>query len=1035
MYRRRTSLRVRAAAAALIAAVLLAAVWFGSSIAGRNEQWLRLRLGQKNYKVQGEEGPQYYEAEYSDPAKLRADAEEVSRRIAEEGIVLLRNEENVLPLRGRARVSVFGGFDDDGLKDALESEELEVNADLWSFDRRKGGSSFPQKLESSFGDYPDAAIVVVRSGSTEEEIRPLLDIVCEHFENVVAVLDTDCPPDLKLIREYGIKGCLWTGSGIKETQSKADEAQIPAREKALAEILSGSVNPSGRLPDTWVYDRSSAPAAVNSGDCRISNSKTAKGGSYLAYSEGLYVGYRYYETRYEDAVSGNGGSSGGADKSTGGKADKGAENSADGSAGGKADKSAEKAADSNAGDAADSNAGNAADSSRDAGAESSTGNSADSGEGSTVSSAEAGTGVGPEAVFRYEDTVAYPFGYGLSYTSFTLGGMHVEFVKGNYTVTVDVTNTGSTAGKEVVQVYLQKPYTTFDSTNGIEVPSVILVGFAKTDLLQPGGSQTVTISVGSEWKKTFDAAVHGTYIVEAGTYYFTAAQNAHEAVANIMRYKASAPQDTAGSGAAAKQASGQTGTASAALKRGNAALVSPVVQKDTDFNTYTAAADTEETVRLRFKDANPATWKDGYTPLSRKDWAGTWPVLFEGGSWNAPSGFLEALHVTSGEDASAPAPVYNSPHGDRNTNLIRLRGVEDDDYRWNSLLDQLSWRETYSLVRKGGGLLNEVVSCSLPQSIVADYANGLSASYGGEAAVKYPSAPILAATWNEELIEEMASVIGEEALAAGVTIWKIPSLDIHRTAFSDNCGDSFSEDSFLTGKMAAAICRGVSSKGVIPALGRFAISRQQSDQEGTCILTGEQALRELYLEGFRLALKEGGKGRKAVIAGMNRIGPRWCGGSSGLLTGVLRSEWGFNGFVMTDVITDGAEGYCDILEGLEAGTDVWQNTSSARYSVRGAQLTYGVRARFRTAAGRVLKSLLYSNAMNGMGEETTLSYSTAPWKYWRMAIDAVLMVLTFLCGWYALAQFLRARRLSAKISELERERKRKERQRRSGTAK
>ena len=946
MYRRRTSLRVRAAAAALIAAVLLAAVWFGSSIAGRNEQWLRLRLGQKNYKVQGEEGPQYYEAEYRDPAKLRADAEEVSRRIAEEGIVLLRNEENVLPLRGRARVSVFGGFDDDCLKDALESEELEVNADLWSFDRRKGGSSFPQKLESSFGDYPDAAIVVVRSGSTEEEIRPLLDIVCEHFENVVAVLDTDCPPDLKLIREYGIKGCLWAGSGIKETQSKADEAQIPAREKALAEILSGSVNPSGRLPDTWVYDRSSAPAAVNSGDCRISNSKTAKGGSYLAYSEGLYVGYRYYETRYEDAVSGNGGGSGGADKSTGGKADKGAENSAD------------------------------------------------SGEGSTVSSAEAGTGTGPEAVFRYEDTVAYPFGYGLSYTSFTLGGMHVEFVKGNYTVTVDATNTGSTAGKEVVQVYLQKPYTAFDSTNGIEVPSVILVGFAKTDLLQPGGSQTVTISVGSEWKKTFDAAVHGTYIVEAGTYYFTAAQNAHEAVANIMRYKASAPQDTAGSGAAAKQASGQTGTASAALKRGNAALVSPVVQKDTDFNTYTAAADTEETVRLRFKDANPATWKDGYTPLSRRDWAGTWPVLFEGGSWNAPSGFLEALHVTSGEDASAPAPVYNSPHGDRNTNLIRLRGIEDDDYRWNSLLDQLSWRETYSLVRKGGGLLNEVVSCSLPQSIVADYANGLSASYGGEAAVKYPSAPILAATWNEELIEEMASVIGEEALAAGVTIWKIPSLDIHRTAFSDNCGDSFSEDSFLTGKMAAAICRGVSSKGVIPALGRFAISQQKSDQEGICILTGEQALRELYLEGFRLALKEGGKGRKAVIAGMNRIGPRWCGGSSGLLTGVLRSEWGFNGFVMTDVITDGAEGYCDILEGLEAGTDVWQNTSSARYSVRGAQLTY-----------------------------------------WRMAIDAVLMVLTFLCGWYALAQFLRARRLSAKISELERERKRKERQRRSGTAK
>lgn len=227
--------------------------------------------------------------------------------------------------------------------------------------------------------------------------------------------------------------------------------------------------------------------------------------------------------------------------------------------------------------------------------------------------------------------------------------------------------------------------------------------------------------------------------------------------------------------------------------------------------------------------------------------------------------------------------------------------------------------------------------------------------------------------------------------------------------------------------MAAAICRGLSGKGVIPVLGRMVLADQETNYTGVVVMAGEQALRELYLRPFEIALRDGGSGMKAVMAGMNRVGPRWCGGHSGLLTRVLRDEWGFTGIVMTDRITGGTDEYADILEGLEAGTDLWQNTSSNNYKLRGGQLTYGVRARFRTAAGRILQTVSRSNAMNGIGTKTTLEYKSPMWKTIRTVLAGVIIVISAALLWFAFAQSRKAVNLRAKMDQEKRENSRNRR--------
>ena len=938
MQSRQIKMRSAGIKAFLLAAVLLTASILGSKVTSDNEQMIRLALGQKNYTEGGEQGPQYFETDYSDPEELARDSSELGVRIQQEGIVLLRNENGALPLSKGASVSVFGKGAVDpvysrpdaaessvSLKEALEQEKIRVNDKLWNFIDRGGKNNFSASVEKSMEEYAEAAVVVIgrtsggqdlyepaysEAGEGEEpavtgaaalqltqEERELLTYVGEHFDRVIVVLNTENPMEMGFLEEFGIDGCFWTGALGQDGM------------KAVAGVLSGSVNPSGKLPDTFVYNSLNAPAAANLGDYTIRNSKEEFGDKYLVYTEGIYVGYRYYETRYEDTVLGT--SSG--------------------------------------------------------------------------------------APFSYSAEVAFPFGYGLSYTEFELRNMKMELGKKGYEITVEVHNTGGRAGKEVVQFYIQKPYSQYASKNGLEVPSVELASFAKTREIEPGESEKVKIVITEEAFKSFDAGGRGTYIIDGGTYLVTAAQDAHSAVNNILMYKSKG-------GSPAFTGSGDGGLVE------TAELVR-------DYKTYAESAQTGAEIGLIFKEADPASYDSDYHGLTRSLWGSTWPRTWNDGSYTAPSSFQELLKVSSKEDTKATSPVYNTAHGEKNAGLAELRETEFDDYRWGAVLDQLTWRETYSVVRKGGGAVNEVISCISPQALISGDGAGIRAGYSKIKGFIYPSATVLAATWNTDLLTQAGQLIGEEALHAGITFWKMPSLGLHRTAMGGGNADSFSEDSCLTGKMAAAMCRGLGGKGVIPVLGRMVLADQETNYTGVVVMAGEQAIRELYLRPFETALREGGSGMKAVMAGMNRIGPRWCGGHSGLLTGVLRSEWGFEGIVMTDTVTNLTDEYADILEGLEAGTDLWQNISNNCYKLRGGQLTYGVRARFRTAAGRILQSVSRSNAMNGIGKKTTLEYKAPLWRVIRTILVVAAAAVSLPALWFAFVQLRKSNQVKEKIAQ------------------
>ena len=945
MTNRYNRFRKNSATAAVLAVVLLVIAVLGNKITSDNEQVIRLALGQKNYTVTGEAGPQYFDTNYKDPEELAADSAELGLRIQNEGTVLLRNENGALPLSKGASVSVFGSgavnpvyssqeasAGSVSFKEALEAEKIRVNEKLWNFIDRGGRNNFSSQVEKSMEEYAEAAVVVIGRGSGGQDLyepaysegeepavtgakalqltqdeRELLTYIGEHFDRIIVVLNTENPMETGFLEEFDVDACLWTGALGQNGM------------KSVAQVISGAVNPSGRLPDTFVYNSLNAPAAANLGDYTIENSEEEYGNKYLVYAEGIYVGYRYYETRYEDTVLGT--SSG--------------------------------------------------------------------------------------APFEYDQEVAYPFGYGLSYTDFELRNMKMELGKKGYEVTVEVHNTGDRAGKEVVQFYIQKPYSQYAAKNGMELPSVELTGFVKTKDIEPGESEKVKIVIGEEAFKSFDAQGKGTYIIEGGTYLVTAAQDAHRAVNNILMYKSK-------------------GTSPALRGSGDGGLVEKA-ELVRDYTTYAESAQTGKPVSRVFNEAEPQKYDSDYQAFTRSLWGSTWPSTWNGGSYSAPSSFQELLKVSSKEDSNATSPVYNTSHGDKNAGVAELIETEFDDYRWGAVLDQLTWRETYSIVRKGGGVINETISCISPQALVSGDGTGLAAEYKGYRSYVYPSATVLAATWNTDLLTLEGQLTGEEALHAGVSFLKMPSLNLHRTVMGGNNSESFSEDSCLTGKMAAAMCRGLGGKGVIPVLGKMVLADQETNYTGVVVMAGEQALREFYLRPFEIALTEGGSGIKAVMAGMNRVGPRWCGGHSGLLTNVLRSEWGFNGIVMTDRITGGTDSYADILEGLEAGTDLWQNTSNNCYKLRGGQLTYGVRERFRIAAGRILQSVSRSNAMNGIGKKTTLEYKSPLWKKIRLGITVFAVLVSLPALWYSFVQARKANRVRQKIAVEKREFRRKKR--------
>lgn len=592
--------------------------------------------------------------------------------------------------------------------------------------------------------------------------------------------------------------------------------------------------------------------------------------------------------------------------------------------------------------------------------------------------------------FDYADAVQHPFGHGLSYTDFAWSDYAVSEGDDAYTVEITVENVGDVAGKDIVQVYLQSPYTEYDRTHGIEKPAVELVGYDKTDVLEPGASEAVSIDVPKELLKAYDADGAGTYIVDDGEYHLAAGDDVHAALNSILAAQGYTAQD------------GMTSD-------GDADLAHPFEISSFDDTTYAVSQATGAEITNAFDDVDLRTWDESFTYLSRSDWTGTWPETYADGAWEAPAEFLQELEIPDVNDPDAAAPEFETvdeAYGELNAAM--LIGEDYGSPAWDALLGQASLEELEELVRIGGYATRGVESLHLPGTVLKDGPAGFSATLtGGDSGMAYPPAMVLASSWNDELAHEMGNAIGEESLELGYAGWYAPSMNIHRSPYSGRNFEYYAEDGFLSGKMGAATVDGAQSKGVIVFVKHFAVNDQEVNRIGGAMFADEQSIRELYLEPFEITVREGEA--LGMMASMNRIGPRWVGGHEGLMTTTLREEWGFNGVVETDQASFQNFAYEDLREGLSAGTDLWLNTDAALWKLSNDQMTASVQRDIVTAAHNIAYAIVNSNAMNGLSAGGEIVSVTPLWYWGVIAADIVLGLLALVLVFFATRRLIRRR--------------------------
>lgn len=677
-------------------------------------------------------------------------------------------------------------------------------------------SKYTDAVKNSYADYSDAALVVITriggegfdlpryQGDSEGAVSPdshyleldqneidLLTAVTDGtFKRVVVVFNTPSSFEATFLKDSAyaafadkIDAAVWIGftgsNGIT----------------ALGEILNGDVNPSGRLVDTWAADFTKNPSFVNFGTgCLPDTTDKYDGGMYYSvdYEEGIYVGYRYYETRGET-----------------------------------------------------------------------------------------------DGEDWYNANVVYPFGYGLSYMTFdwTVGDASASEIELGTTITVPVTvkNTGSVAGKDVVQLYASAPYT----LGGIEKAHKVLVGFAKTKLLQPGESETVTVSFDPYSAASYDyrdANNNGFsgYELEAGEYTLYVSRNAHESEKAI------------------------------ALKL--AADVQIATDPTTDSEVVNRYTDSEN-----FLDSD---WQLD-AMLSRADWEGTWPTPQTAQQHAGTDRLYEEIRS---EEHNNPTDFDSEEYpwfGEEPTLTLRdllpsaeAEGYEPvvsyDDERWEELMMGCDEEEMIALINNGAYHTLAMESVGLPATIHGDGPSGFTCFMSKEqvnGTCQYVSEPVMASTWNINLMNELGEAIGEEGTigdkATGQPYSSIyaPGVNIHRSPFGGRCSEYFSEDPFISGMMGAAEVQGIQSRGVLPTVKHFVANEQETHRSigGDLSWLSEQALREIYLKPFEYTVKLGET--RGIMTSFNRIGTRWTGGDYRLLTEILRNEWGFNGLVICDFNT------------------------------------------------------------------------------------------------------------------------------------
>ncbi|WP_196819532.1 MULTISPECIES: glycoside hydrolase family 3 N-terminal domain-containing protein [unclassified Schaalia] len=987
---------------ALIAVLIIALMWVtntmlpgfsrmaNSMLGGPNQSWDNSQVSAEGLDLD------YTKADYDKDSITEAERD-LDERITGEGYVLLKNDDQVMPFERGTTFSFFSEASKvlsssqnmmtmltgakasfDGLNTALEAEGFLANMQLEEVYAKGACADYTMGPGSvGFGDGEDFSInecplnVLKESGvlesakntvpvfvmkrvagegrdmprsmynhaksaedkarsymepdSTEREILQYLN---DNFSEVLLVINTASALQLDWLNEYpSIKAVLSVPSAGTYGLS------------SFARILSGSLNPSGRTVDTWSGDIAASPAAQNFGDYQYvdANGELTKY-NYVSYAEGIYVGYKYYETRYEDLVLGQG----------------------------------------NAGD------------------------------------------------FTYSREVIYPFGYGLSYTEFAWSDFSLTWNGDEATATVTVTNTGSVAGKDVVEIYAQSPYTDYDKENSVEKSAIELVGYAKTQVLEPGARETVDVTLTKDQLKAYDSHGAKTYILDAGTYYVTAGRDAHDAVNNILAAKGKTEKD-------------------AMTAAGDSTLVAQWSPSNSDVDTTSFAKDpaTGVAVTNLFDDA-----AGDITYLSRQDWTGTFPrndgevsttISTWGNEINGTDQNGEAASFLYTKEASpeliakldstesgnpddltsiTDTPVYGANHG---LTLASLRGADFDDPKWDQLLDQLTPADYQLSIARGGYGTEPLKSVGKPFSMDADTAAGL--IYGGTG-MMFATPITLAQTWNPDIASEYGKMIGNEALLGGANGWYAPSMNIHRSAYSGRNGEYFSEDAFLSGAIAAAEVKGAASKGMYATIKHFALNDQENhrgDREGQYSIAtwaNEQSIREIYVKPFEMVMKVGNvdlkytqcaqdgtchvKSREypaaaGIMTGFNRIGATWTGGSYPLLTGLVRNEWGFDGWIITDNANTGV--FMDAHQMLLAGGDTKLTTldQSDMWTFDEndpVEYHYG-----RAAMHRLLYTIAHSHVMNGSMPGSELTYGMQKVDQIRLGVAVVGGIILILLAW------------------------------------
>lgn len=926
----------------------------------------------------------------------------LNTQLSEEGSVLLKNT-GVLPLSKESKVTLLGirshvilagsgmGVSAKAgqvvqLEEAL-AEKYEINgtmSDVYetvnqtqkltnndrastSFDPKEASLAQLQAAnpdyKSSFTQFGDAAIVVVgrpnsemgdyapgqggvvegTGATTAMELttneRDAIKLATDNFDKVIVLLNTNSAMEIEELKQNEkIGAILWVGHpgcyGVY----------------GIANLLTGESNPSGGLYDLYATDSLSAPAMQNMGNFAYSNPSTdftrvptnGSNNKYLIESEGIYVGYRYYETRYEDVVLGRG-------------------------------------------------------------------------------NANSSTGAGrfdTEGGWNYDKEVSYGFGYGLSYTTFEQKIENTSVVMNSAPhsmdteITVTVQNTGKVAGKTSVQIYGQAPYI----TGGVEKASVQLLAFDKTDILQPGETQTMTISVDMQNLASWDSSAmdgNGSYILDEGDYYFAVGNGAHDALNNILAAKGKTTAD----------GMDYNGNSAKALKW-TYNYVGGTVDEST-FNITKAGTQ----VKNSLETADWNYWKDGeVTYLSRNSWDTTWPESYT--DMLASAEMVDRINGNNYEiktDDDVSEIVFNA-EGDMV--FAEMNGADYDDPRWETLLNQLDLTEALNFILHGNreylampsaGFLAGRYTENGPNGIGGRGFGSLSYNNFGENPPEwyiseddenasfgmniFPSAPVVASTFNPELAYEQGRLIGNDALFVGLPILWGPGMNTHRSPYNGRNGEYYSEDPILTGVVGMEFSIGALDKGLIAAPKHYAFNDQETNRTGVAPYLEEQRAREVELRAFQLAFEatkydeERGEdvGMLGVMASFSKIGPDEVTASKGMIKDILYGEWGFNGYIVSDMNDDADQ----LTDCLYAGL----TSFDATYDLENSKIVgYGITADMYKKDATILQAVkdaihhnLYVLAQsNYMNMVNTSSYTVEVMTSWRIGYTVAICVTAVL---------------------------------------